>query len=85
VQVVKREILAPLRHTVFPSLAALNEALAVGRERVNERPLQQLAGSRLSVFAATERAALHRERPAPARPRSGTAKINSSSRQGRRI
>lgn len=62
VQIVEREILAPLRHQVFHSLAALNQALAVGRERVNDRPFQKLAGSRRSVFEATERAAL---RPLP--------------------
>jgi transposase len=45
------------------SLAELNHALAVARERVNERPFQKLAGSRRSVFEATERATL---RPLPA-------------------
>ena len=62
VQIVERELLAPLRHDVFHSLAELNHALAFGRERVNERPFQKLAGSRRSVFDATERAAL---RPLP--------------------
>ena len=62
VQIVEREILAPLRHTRFTSLTALNVALAEGRERVNDRPFQKLAGSRRSVFEATERAAL---RPLP--------------------
>ena len=62
VQIVEREILAPLRHERFTSLAALNVALAEGRERVNDRPFQKLAGSRRSVFEATERAAL---RPLP--------------------
>lgn len=62
VQIIEREILAPLRHQVFHSLAALNQALAVGRERVNDRPFQKLAGSRRSVFEAAERAAL---RPLP--------------------
>ena len=62
VLIVEREILAPLRHDVFRSLAELNHALAVGRERVNTRPFQQLAGSRRSVFDDTERAAL---RPLP--------------------
>lgn len=65
VQIVEREILAPLRHTVFHSLAALNQALAAGRERVNDRPFQKLAGSRRSVFEATERAALRPLPPAP--------------------
>ena len=62
VQIVERELLAPLRHDVFHSLAELNHALAHGRERVNERPFQRLAGSRRSVFEATERATL---RPLP--------------------
>jgi transposase len=63
VQIVEREILAPLRHERFTSLAELNHALAFARERVNNRPFQKLAGSRRSVFEATERAAL---RPLPA-------------------
>ncbi len=63
VQIVEREIMAPLRHDVFHSLAELNHALVVARERVNARPFQKLAGSRRSVFEATERATL---RPLPA-------------------
>ncbi len=63
VQIVEREILAPLRHDVFHSLAELVHAIAFARERVNDRPFQKLAGSRRSVFLATERAAL---RPLPA-------------------
>jgi len=62
VQIVEREILAPLRHDVFHSLAELNHALAYARERVNDRPFQKLAGSRRSVFEASERATL---RPLP--------------------
>jgi transposase len=62
VQIVEREILAPLRHERFTSLAELNHALALARESVNNRPFQKLAGSRRSVFEATERAAL---RPLP--------------------
>jgi len=65
VQIVEREILAPLRHTRIFSLAELNDHVAQGRERVNDRPFQKLAGSRRSVFEATERAAL---RPLPAAP-----------------
>jgi transposase len=63
VQIVEREILAPLRHDVFHSLAELNHALAYRREQVNDRPFQKLAGSRRSVFEQTERATL---RPLPA-------------------
>ncbi len=62
VQIVERELMAPLRHDVFHSLAELNHALAFGRERVNDRPFQKLAGSRRSVFDATERTML---RPLP--------------------
>ena len=58
VQIVEREVMAPLRHDVFHSLAELNHALAVARERVNDRPFQKLAGSRRSVFEATERTTL---------------------------
>ena len=62
-QIVEREIMAPLRHEVFHSLAELNHSLALARERVNDRPFQKLAGSRRSVFEETERATL---RPLPA-------------------
>lgn len=40
VQIVEREMMAPLRHDVFHSLAELNHSLAVARERVNDRPFQ---------------------------------------------
>ena len=63
VQIVEREVLAPLRHDVFHSLAELNHALAFARERVNDRPFQKLAGSRRTLFEQTERATL---RPLPA-------------------
>lgn len=63
VQIVEREILAPLRHDVFTSLAELQHALAFGCARVNERPFQKLAGSRRSVFDALEKETL---RPLPA-------------------
>jgi transposase len=63
VQIVEREILAPLRHDVFTSLAELQQALAFGCARVNDRPFQKLAGSRRSVYEALERETL---RPLPA-------------------
>ena len=63
VQIVEREILAPLRHDVFHSLVELNYALAEGRERVNGRPFQKLAGTRRTLFEALDRPAL---RPLPA-------------------
>jgi hypothetical protein len=77
VQIVEREILAPLRHEVFHSLAALAPAIADALDRVNTRPFQKIAGSRRSVFEATERATL---RPLPptryARCEWRTAKVN---------
>jgi transposase len=63
VQIVEREILAPLRHERFTSLAELNHALAVALERVNSRPFQKRAGSRRQLFETLERAAL---KPLPA-------------------
>jgi transposase len=63
VQIVEREILAPLRHDVFHSLVELNYALIDGRERVNARPFQKLAGSRRELFAQLDRPAL---KPLPA-------------------
>ncbi|MCL5270856.1 MAG: IS21 family transposase [bacterium] len=58
VQNVERQILAPLRHRTFFSLAELNQAL---RERVaehNARPFQKLPGSRRSLFETLEKPAL---------------------------
>ena len=65
VLIVEREILAPLRHDVYHSLAELAHAIAYALERVNTRPFQKLAGSRRSVFEATERATLRPLPPAP--------------------
>jgi len=62
VQIIEREVLAPLRHTQFTSLAELNHALALGRERVNNRPFQKLPGTRRQLFDEIERALL---RPLP--------------------
>lgn len=63
VQIVERELLAPLRHHRFPSLAELNAALRERLERLNDRPFQKLPGTRRSLFEATDRPAL---RPLPA-------------------
>lgn len=63
VQIVERELLAPLRHQRFTSLAELNAALRPRLEALNARPFQKLPGSRRSLFAATDQPAL---RPLPA-------------------
>lgn len=62
VQIVERQMLAPLRHQSFFSLASLNRALAESLATLNQRPFQKLDGSRASWFAE-EKSAL---RPLPA-------------------
>ena len=62
VQIVEREILAPLRHHRFTSLAELNAAIRERLERLNTRPFQKLPGTRRTLFDATDRPAL---RPLP--------------------
>ncbi len=63
VQIVEREILAPMRHRRFTSLAALNDAIRERLEQLNARPFQKLPGTRRSLFEQTDRPALH---PLPA-------------------
>ena len=68
VQIAEREILAPLRHRTFFSLAEINAAIAERLEAVNARPFAKLPGSRASIFAERE-APLLRALPAePLRP-----------------
>ncbi|HEY2849417.1 MAG TPA: IS21 family transposase [Gemmatimonadaceae bacterium] len=58
VQIVEREILAPMRHHTFTSLAELNQAIRERLERLNTRPFQKLAGTRRTLFEALDRGAL---------------------------
>jgi transposase len=58
VQNVERQILAPLRHRTFFSLAELNQALRERLAEHNERPFQKLPGSRQSLFETLEKPAL---------------------------
>ena len=62
VQIVEREVLAPMRHHVFGSLAELNLAIRERLERLNTRPFQKLPGTRRTLFDETDRPAL---RPLP--------------------
>ena len=62
VQIVEREILAPLRHHRFTSLADLNLAIRERLERLNTRPFHKLQGTRRTLFDDTDRLAL---RPLP--------------------
>lgn len=58
VQIVERQVLAPLRNQTFFSLAELNDALRPLVAELNRRPFQKREGSRQSVFESAERPAL---------------------------
>lgn len=55
VQIVEREILAPLRDHTFFSLAELNKAIWELLEKVNKRPFQKLEGTRLELFESLDK------------------------------
>ena len=63
VLVAQRWILARLRHQTFFSLAALNDAIRVLLDELNDRPLQKLGVSRRALYERLDRPAL---RPLPA-------------------
>ena len=63
VQVVEREVLAPLRHCTFFSLAEMNAAIRERLDAVNVRPFQKLKGSRKDLFEELDKPAL---KPLPA-------------------
>lgn len=63
VQIVEREILAPMRHHRVTSLAELNAAIRERLDTLNTRPFQKLPGTRHTLFTETDRPAL---RPLPA-------------------
>lgn len=58
VQIVEREILAPLRDRTFFSLGELNRAMRELLEKVNHRPFQKLEGSRTELFEKLDRPVL---------------------------
>lgn len=64
VQGIQRWILAPLRDVVFFSVAEINEAIAPLLKAYNERPFQELLGSRYSQFVDIDKPAL---KPLPVR------------------
>jgi transposase len=55
VQIVEREILAPLRDRTFFSLIEANTAIKELLENLNSRPFQKLEGSRKTVFEKLEK------------------------------
>jgi len=58
VQVVEREVLAPLRHHTFFSLAELNHAMWAKLQEVNRRPFQKLDVSRHDLYIELDKPAL---------------------------
>lgn len=65
VQIAERWILAVLRNHTFFSLAEANAAVRPLLEHLNDHAFQKLEGSRRSLFAATDQAAL---KPLPREP-----------------
>lgn len=65
VQIVERQILAPLRNHTFFAVAELNAAMAPLLKELNQKPFAKLEGSRISVFESLEKPALG---PLPAYP-----------------
>ena len=58
VQVVEREVLAPLRHQTFFSLVELNRAIWARLQEVNRRPFQKLDVSRHDLYIEVDKPAL---------------------------
>jgi hypothetical protein len=58
VQGIQRRILAPLRHHTFFSVDGINRAIVPLLEAYNQRPFQDLAGSRVSQFLLLDRPTL---------------------------
>lgn len=77
VQEVERQILAPLRHQRFTSLAQLNDAIQARLEQLNSRVMKSYGCSRRTLFEQVDQPAL---KPLPTQPfvfaRWKTAKVN---------
>ena len=54
----ERQVLAPLRHQVFRSSTALNEAIRARLERLNQRTMKGYGMSRQTLFERIEQATL---------------------------
>jgi transposase len=65
VQIVERELMAPLRNVTLIGLAGANRAMAERRHVVNGRPMRHVGKSRLELLEAIDRPALL---PLPDRP-----------------
>ncbi|HBD7287330.1 TPA: IS21 family transposase [Legionella pneumophila] len=58
VQIVERQIIAPLRHQTFTSLYELNQAIKTKLDELNRKPMQRINLSRLEQFERIEKSAL---------------------------
>jgi len=58
VGIVERQIMAPLRHHTFTSLAEINAALRKGMEKINHQPFQKMKTSRYALFQELDKPAL---------------------------
>ena len=58
VQIVEREILAPLRNRTFFDLFEINQAIQELLEDLNHKPFQKLEGCRASAFKTIDLPAL---------------------------
>ncbi len=58
VQIVERQLLAPLRDRTFFSLKEANEALRQLLDKLNNKPFQKMTGSRKELFEAVDKPAL---------------------------
>lgn len=65
VQIVERQILAPLRDRTFFGLVEANQTIWALLKELNHKPFQKLIGSRKSVFEALDKPALS---PLPLQP-----------------
>lgn len=59
VQIVERQVIAPLRHHTFTSLHELNQAIASQLEILNKKPMQRIGLSRLEQFEQIEKSSLN--------------------------
>jgi transposase len=65
VQVVERQVMAPLRDRTFFSLSEVNAAYRIQLQALNEKSFQKMEGSRRSLYETLDRPALA---PLPATP-----------------
>jgi transposase len=65
VQIIEREVLAPLRHQTFFSLAELNRAIWARLAEVNRRRFQKLEVSRYDLYLEIDKPALKPLPPTP--------------------